>query len=208
MIDINGLLLIILSLVCLGLASYAFYKYSLTQSDPLFIVGVSLSTIGVSIFFGYLNVLPLGGITLNVNWLWYAGTSIGLLFLFLISIMKTNEHMRQLRRFQVFATLLFLLLVLSTPMLPPASDPLVPALLNLARPLICTCAFIRYASLYISKETRFSLFMSFAFLLLGVGFGVITPQLLMPGLAALGGVGSVLRLTGYSTMIIAYTMAR
>src|SRR6476620_11488131 len=101
MLDINGLLLIILCLFCLGLASYAFYKYSLTQSDPLFIVGVSLSTIGVSIFFGYLNVLPLGGITLNVNWLWYAGSSIGLLFLFLISIIKTNEQMRQLRRLQV-----------------------------------------------------------------------------------------------------------
>jgi hypothetical protein len=37
---------------------------------------------------------------------------------------------------------------------------------------------------------------------------VITPQLLMPSLSALGGVGSVLRITGYSTMILAYTMTR
>jgi len=50
--------------------------------------------------------------------------------------------------------------------------------------------------------------MSLAFLLLGVGFGVVTPQLLVPDLAALGVVESVLRITGYSPMIIAYTLTR
>src|SRR5690242_17619018 len=162
--DINGILLIILGIACLALAGYAFHKYSLTQSDLLFIVGVSLSTIGVSIFFGYLNVVQVAGMTLNVSWLWYAGSSIGLLFLFLISVMKSNEHMRFLRRWQVFASLLFFILILLTPMLPATTDPQVPALLSLVRPLICTCAFLRYASLYVSKETRFSLFMSLAFL--------------------------------------------
>ncbi len=206
--DVNSILLIILGIACLGLAGYAFQKYSLTQSDPLFIMGVSLSTIGVSIFFGYLNVVKIGGITLNASWLWYAGSSIGLLFLFLISVMKSNEQIRLLRRWQVFASSLFLILILFTPMLPVTTDPQVPALLSLARPLICTCAFLRYSSLYVAKETRFSLIMSLAFLLLGIGFGVVTPQLLVPGLTALGGVGSVLRIAGYGTMIIAYTLTR
>ena len=208
MLDINGLLLMILSLASLGLAGYAFYKYSLTRSDLLFIVGVSLSTIGVAIFFGYLNVVHLGEMTLNVSWLWHAGSSIGLLFLFLISVMKSNEQMRLLRRWQVFATLLFLILILFTPMLPAITDPQVPALVSLVRPVICTCAFLRYASLYFARETRFSLFMSLAFLLLGIGFGVVTPQLLDPSLAMLGSIGSVLRIAGYSMMIIAYTLTR
>jgi hypothetical protein len=206
--DINGLLLIVLCLACLAMAIYAFYKYSLTQSDPLFIVGISLGTIGVSILFGYLNVLSLGGLTLNVSWLWYIGSSIGLLFLCLISVMKNNEHMRLLRRWQVFATLLFLLAILTTPVLPPATNPLVLALLNLTRPAICACAFVRYISLYFTKETRFSLIMSFAFLLLCVGFGVVTPALLDSSLSVLSNVGSVLRITGYSTMLVAYTMTR
>lgn len=206
--DINGLLLVILGITCLGLAGYAFYKYSLTRSDPLFIVGVSLSTIGVSIFFGYFDVLHVGDATLYVSWLWHAGSSIGLLFLFLISVMASNEQMRMLRRWQVFATLLFFILILLTPMLPAPSDPSVPAIVSLARPLICTCAFLRYASLYFTKETRFSLVMSLAFLLLGIGFGVVTPQLLVPGLTALGAMGSVLRISGYSTLIIAYTLTR
>src|SRR5690349_22746732 len=138
MMTINSLL----SLACLGLAGYAFYRYSLTQSDLLFIVGVSLSTLGVSTFFRSLNVMQVGGMTLNVSWLWYAGSSIGLLFLFLISVMKTNEHMRLLKRWQMFASLSFFTLILLTPMLPATTDPLVPALLNLARPLICICAFL------------------------------------------------------------------
>jgi len=206
--DINGILLIILAFACLGLAGYAFYQYSLTQSDPIFIVAVSLSTIGVSIFFGYLNVVHFGNTTLNVSWLWYIGSSIGLLFLFLSSVMASNEQFRLLRRWQIFATLLFFIIILLTPMFPASADPLIPAVVSLARPLICMCAFLRYASLYLAKERRFSLVMSLAFLLLGVGFGVVTPQLLVPGLAVLGGVGSVLRITGYTTMIIAYTVIR
>jgi hypothetical protein len=208
MADINGILLIISCIACLGLAGYAFYMYSLTQSDPIFILGTSLSTIATSILFGYLNVVRFGDMILNVSWLWYPGSSIGLLFLFLISVMKTNEQIRLLRRWQVFATLLFILLILLSPTFPPSTDPLVPALLNLARPLICVCAFLRYVSLYLSKETRFCLVMSLAFLVLGVGFGMVTPQLLDPGLAMLGGLGSILRIVGYSTMISAYTLLK
>jgi hypothetical protein len=46
--------------------------------------------------------------------------------------------------------------------------------------------------------------MSFAFLSLGVGFAMITPQLLAPDLVVVAVVGACLRILGYSTLLFAY----
>jgi hypothetical protein len=163
-----------------------------------------MGTIAIAIFCGYLNVVHLGDITLNVGWIWYAGTSSGLCFLFLNSIVASNERLRLLKSWQIIATILFFVLLLLTPTFPPFPNALTPALLNLARPFFCGLAFCRYVMLYISKETRFTLVMSVAFLLLGVGFAMITPQLLDPTLVFITLIGAILRILGYSTLLFAY----
>ena len=101
--DVNSFLLI-LSVLCLGISIYVFYKYSLTLSDALFSLGLSMATIAVAIFCGYLNEVRLGDLTLNVAWIWYAGTSSGLCFLFLNSIVTSNEQLRLLKSWQIIAT--------------------------------------------------------------------------------------------------------
>jgi uncharacterized membrane protein (DUF485 family) len=58
--------------------------------------------------------------------------------------------------------------------------------------------------LYISKETRFSLVMSIAFLLLGVGFAMVTPQLLDPSFVLITAIGAMVRIIGYGTLVFAY----
>jgi hypothetical protein len=201
--DVNSFLLI-LSILCMGISIYVFYRYSLTLSDALFSLGLSMGTIAIAIFCGYLNVVQVGGVTLHVGWIWYAGTSSGLFFLFLNSIVTSSEQLRLIKSWQIIATILFLVLLLLTPTFPAYPNALTPALLNLARPFFCALAFCRYVMLYISKETRFTLVMSIAFLLLGVGFAMITPQLLDPSLVFVIAIGAILRILGYSTLLFAY----
>lgn len=205
--DLNSFLLI-LSILCLGISLYAFYKYALTQSDPLFILGLSMGTIAIAIFCGYLNEVHVGNVILHVAWIWYAGTSSGLLFLFLSSLMASRQHFQMLKRWHVIASIGFLVLLFLTPVLPPFPSPLVPALLNLARPLICLLIFFRYARLYLSKATHFSLVMCLAFLFLSIGFGMITPQLLQPDLVLVTVVGAILRICGYSTLLLTYVATK
>ena len=202
--DINNLLLVFLSILCLAISAYIFYKYSLTMSDALFSLGLSIGTIAIAIFCGYANPLSLGGMSLNVGWLWYVGTGSALCFLFLNSIVTSNEQLRLIKSWQIIATILFFVLLLLTPTFPPFPNALTPALLNLIRPFFCAIAFFRYVMLYISKETRFTLVMSIAFLLLGVGFAMVTPQLLDPALGMITAIGSIVRILGYSTLLFAY----
>jgi hypothetical protein len=201
--DLN-IFLLVLSILALAISVYVFYRYSLTLSDSLFSLGLSMGTISIAIFCGYLNVVHLGDVTLNVGWIWYAGTSSALCFMFLNSIVASSEQLRLLKSWQIIATILFLVLLLLTPTFPPFPNALTPALLNLARPFFCALAFCRYVMLYISKETRFCLVMSIAFLALGVGFAMITPQLLDPSLVIVTIVGASLRILGYSTLLFAY----
>ncbi len=201
--DVNSFLLI-LSILCLGISIYVFYKYSLTLSDALFSLGLSMGTISIAIFCGYLNVVHLGNITINIGWVWYAGTSSALCFLFLSSIVASSQQMRLLKRWQIIATILFFVVLFLSPTYPPFPNALTPALLNLARPFFCGLAFFRYVMLYISKETRFSLVMSIGFLLLGIGFAMITPQLLDPSLVLITASGAILRIFGYCTLLYAY----
>ena len=202
--DINGLLLICLSILCLAISVYVFYKYSLTMSDALFSLGLSMGTIAIAIFCGYANQLSLWGMTLNVGWLWYAGTSIALCFMFLNSIVTSNEQLHLVKNWHVIVTIVFLVLLLLTPTFPAFPNALTPAFLNLLRPFFCALAFCRYVMLYISKETRFSLVMSIAFLLLGVGFAMVTPQLLDPSFVLITAIGAMVRIIGYGTLVFAY----
>jgi hypothetical protein len=116
----------------------------------------------------------------------------------------SNEQLRLIKSWQIIATILFFVLLLLTPTFPPFPNTLTPALLNLIRPFFCVLAFCRYVMLYISKETRFTLVMSIAFLLLGVGFAMVTPQLLDPALAMITTIGAIVRILGYSTLLFAY----
>src|SRR5260370_41534255 len=99
LMDVNSFLLI-LSILCLGISIYVFYKYSLTLSDALFSFGLSMGTIGIAIFCGYLNILHLGGLTINIGWESYACTGHALYFLFLGCIGTSSEQMILLKCLQ------------------------------------------------------------------------------------------------------------
>ena len=182
-------------------------EHSAYDNDMIFILGLAMASTALGIFCAYVGNIHLGGTDFNTHWAWYAGTSSGALFLFLSSLVQSLEQLRLLRRWQVIATTLVLLVVILTPILPAFPSPMVPAILNLVRTALYAGCCVRYAALYLSKETRFSLFMGLGFLALAVGFGMVTPQILQPDFTILAILGAIVRAAGYIGVLAAYTFA-
>lgn len=202
--EIANLASVPVGLVCLTLSIRAFYLYALSRSDVVFLIGFALGSISLAILFGVSGEIHF--IHWNTDWARYTGSSSGALFIFLSSLVRSHQGMQQLRRWQIVVAMVFGCVIFLTPILPPFPNPLVPAALNSIRTVIYGCAFIRYASLYAFKGTRFSLIMCVGFLLLVTGFALNTPQLLYPGsFAAMQITGAFVRIFGYSSVALAYS---
>lgn len=202
--SVANTMFLLLGIVCVILATRAFYVYWLSQSDPLFIIGMAMATIALAIFCGYVKDIHL--VSANTKWAWYAGTTSGALFLVLNAGVRSTEQFRTLKNWQWVATALFLLVVICTPFLPAFANPFIPAFMNIFRSLIYIWGFARYILLYSAKRTRFTLLMGIGFLAIGAGFGTLTPQIFQPSLAVLVIVASSLRIVGYSTLLAAYSV--
>jgi hypothetical protein len=196
---------LVLGIVCFVIAIRALYVYVMSRSNLLFIIGLSMVDIGISVIVGYLQDMHIT--SWNAHWSWYFGTIIGALFLVMGSWAKSNEQINTLKRWLIIITVLYFVQTLLTPLMPQFPNPYVPAALNIARTLIGLVGSFHYFMLYISKRTRFTLLMFIAFLLIGSGFGVLTPQLFNTSLAIFLTIGYSLRIIGYTTMLIAYSLS-
>jgi hypothetical protein len=101
-------------MLSLAVAARAFYMYSITQSQRLFTIGLSMVIVAIGIACSALNGSPFLP-PLNLAWAWYAGTSIGLFFLFLSSLMKSDEQFGLLKRWEIIATALVITVIALTP---------------------------------------------------------------------------------------------
>ncbi len=202
---IANLSLFPIGVVAIIIAIRAFYIYSLSRSDVLFILGFAMCSIAMAVFMSNIGDAHL--VPYNTQWARYACSSSAALFIFLSSIVKTREQLKQLKRAQMIFAGLCVVVILLTPVLPPFSSPLIPATLNNIRTAIYGAALFRYAYLYLLKKSRFSLIMTCGFLLVVTGFILVTPQLLYPNptTAVLNITGSFIRVFGYSTLLVAYT---
>ncbi len=195
-----------IAIICLFISLRAFYIYNLSRSDMIFVLALAMAVISAGTSVGLVGELHLGGNTLSTDWARSCGAYCGGLFIFLSSLVKSHEQMRQLRRWQYIATALFVVVVLFTPLYPPIKSPLVSLTLTGIRMIIYSCAFVRYALLYISKSTRFSLIMSIAFLVLVVGFALNIPGIFQTQLAAFTIVAATIRISAYVTLLVGYSM--
>jgi hypothetical protein len=202
---IANLSLFPIGVVCSILAIRAFSMYALSRSDTLFILGFAMSSIAVAVFMSNIGDAHL--VPYNTQWARYICSSSAALFIFLCCIVKSREQLKRVKRAQVMVGAVCVVVIVLTPVLPPFSSPLIPATLNNIRTAIYGAALIRYAYLYILKESRFSLIMALGFLLLVTGFILVTPQLLDPNptTAALNIIGSFVRIFGYSSLLVAYS---
>ncbi len=107
-------------------------------------------------------------------------------------------------RWHVAASALLLILMLLAPVLPPEfPDPAVTkSILSGSRGLICFIIFYYYALAFMEKETRFSLLMGAAFLMLCFGYSIIIPKYIQPN-DALDRGGDLIRIAGLITLLFA-----
>lgn len=204
--QIANLMSIPIGLVCLFISLRAFYIYNLSRSDMVYVLGVSMASIATGIFLGTVGDLHIAGNHFNADWTRAYGSSCGALFIFLSSLVSSQKQMQQLKRWQVLTVVVFVIVILLTPLYPPDKSPPIAILLNSCRIVIYFCAFIRYFTLYTSKGTRFSLIMWLAFLMLAIGFALNIPGAFQANLALITILAATVRITAYLTILLAYSV--
>jgi hypothetical protein len=205
-ISVNNMLLFVTGLCCFGTGVTAFRRYSMTQSERLFIVGIAMIMAAIGIICGALDrIFPLSPYALE--WPWYFGTSIGYFLLFLSSIMNSVEQFRILKRWSIVAAAVFVISVALSAGLPHLDDNRSAIVaFNVLRTIICSLVFFRYLMLYTSKGTRFSLLFCLAFLFIGIGYFTIVVQTLEAVELQLPFIDLMIRAIGDALLFVAFVL--
>jgi hypothetical protein len=201
---IHNLFESILLIVSTLIAGRAFFFCRQIGGERLFIIGLAMGIIALTSVAGLVGDNALLGIHYNTNWFKYIGQAVSILFIFLSAIRSADNYLYYLLRAQIAISALLLLLLIITPMLPHFSDPTTEAIVSGSRALTSLLAFYGYMSLFMGKETRYTLLMSVAFLLLTFGYIFILPPLFVPHLDMLSNTGNILRIVGLSMLLLAF----
>jgi hypothetical protein len=205
---IGNILSLMQFIVALFIAIRAFYLYARTRSRRIFILGLSMLVISLTAGAGFIgdNVTS---ISLNVDWFNYIGQTLSFLFIALSFIRSSNSYLSKLTRYQILCSIALLLLLILSPVL-PAEFPypaLTKSVLSGSRGVICLVIFYCYFVAFIKKESRFSILMSGAFLLLAFGYLTILPKYITPN-DTLDRVGDILRIVGVVALLLAVSERR
>ena len=192
-----------LFVVSLFISLRAFYLYTQSRSRRLFILSLSMGMISLTAIAGYAGD-NITSISLNVDWFNYIGQTVSFSFILLSFFSESDSYLRSLMRWQIAASALLLILLFLAPVLPPEfPDPAITkSILSGSRGLICFIIFFYYAIVFMDKETRFSLLMSAAFLLLCIGYAIIIPKYTTPN-DVLDRSGDIMRIAGLFFLLFA-----
>ncbi len=192
-----------LFVVSLFISLRAFYLYTRSRSRRLFILSLSMGMISLTAVAGYAGD-NITSISLNVDWFNYIGQTVSYLFILLSFFSESDSYLRGLIRWQIAVSALLLILLFLAPVLPPEfPDPAITkSILSGSRGLICFIIFLYYVNVFMDKETRFSLLMSAAFLLLCIGYSIIIPKYTTPN-DVLDRSGDIMRIAGLVFLLFA-----
>jgi len=192
-----------LFVVSLFISLRAFYLYTRSRSRRLFILSLSMGMISLTAVAGYAGD-NITSISLNVDWFNYIGQTVSYLFILLSFFSESDSYLRRLIGWQIAASAFLLILLLLAPFLPPEfPDPAITkSILSGSRGLICFIICFYYAIVFMDKETRFSLLMSAAFLLLCIGYSIIIPKYTTPN-DVLDRSGDLMRIAGLIFLLFA-----
>jgi hypothetical protein len=201
---IANILAITLFLASLFISLRAFSLYIRARTPRLFVLGLSMSMIALTAIASYIGD-NVSTITFNVKWFQYIAQTISFLFILLSLLNSAEDYQRRIVRWQIFAFLLLLLLLVLTPFLPEEfpSPALTKTLLSGSRAVICFIIFFYYWVAFSNRETRFSLLMSGAFLLISFGYWFAIPKYLTSGMGQVDQVGDIVRTCGILILLIA-----
>lgn len=201
---IPNILSLTLFLIAFFISLRAFYLYVQARSRRLFILGLSMGIISLTAAAGFAgdNVTS---INLNVDWFNYIGQTVSFAFILFSFVRSSDDYLRNLTRWHLLASALLCVLLLLAPILPAEfpNPAVTKTLLSGSRGIICLIIFFYYISAFVTKETRFSLLMSGAFLLLSVGYLIIIPKYSIPNQDLLDQIGDLTRISGLLTLLTA-----
>ena len=203
--EITDLIIAFQAVITLFISLRAFYLYSKTRSDTLFIVGLSMAVIGLGGISGLIGDYLITSSSFNTFWFRYIGQTVSYLFIFFISLPGAERHVRSLKRWNLTATAFLLALLLLTPVLPPIPGTALTEGLSGARGVVCLAIFLNYYFvIYGAKGTRFSFLMCAAFLLIAAGIAVYTLKFSVPNPLPYDYVGDGTRALGLVLMLAAF----
>jgi len=203
--EITDLIIGFQAVITLLISLRAFYLYSKTRSDTLFIVGLSMAVIGIGGIAGVIGDYLITSQAFNTFWFRYIGQIVSYLFIFFISLPRAERHMRLLKWFNIIASLALFAMLVLTPVLPPIPGVTLTEVLSGARGVVCLAiCFNYYFVMYGKKGTRFAFLMCAAFLLIATGIGVYTIKFSTPNPLPYDYAGDSTRALGLVLMLAAF----
>jgi hypothetical protein len=176
---IPNLLDVSLCLVALFISVRSFDLYSHLRHYRIFILGLSMVLVSLSAAADFISSY-VTAINLSTDWFLYIGQAVGFLFIALSLVQSSDKYLRGLLRLNILAFIFLLLLLILSPVLPNLSDISTRTLLDFPRLIFCILILCAYFSAYISKPTRFSLFMSISFFFFTVDYLMTLGRYLVP----------------------------
>lgn len=196
---IANVLSLTLFTISLFIAFRAFYLYFLSRRQRLFILGLSMTIISLTAIASYIgDNVP--SFPLNLNWFKYVSQTISFLFILLSLVRSSDRYLKNLMIWHIIVSVL--LLILLTPLAPTEISSTAKIFLGSSRSAICLIIFFYYVTSFFTKETRFSLMMGMAFILLSVGYMLNVPKYSNHLLALLDNIGDVTRIFGLIILLV------
>ena len=201
--QITDILITIQAVITLFISLRAFSLFAKTRDDMLFSLGLSMGVIALGGFVGLVGDIFLAGV-FNTFYFRYLGQTVGYFFIFLSTLRGSERYRRGLRRWHVLATVLLMVLLLLTPVIPQHLSATTQTLLSASRAVVCFVIFLRYTSIFFTKESRFSFLMGFAFFWITWGIVIYSLKFTMPNPVLLDYVGDSVRIAGLGMLLAAF----
>ncbi len=199
---IPNVLAIFLFIVASFIAFRALYIFNQNRSPRLFVLGVSLGVIALTALADLVSS-NLTSITLNTDWFLYIGQAVSFLFILLSLASNNDTYLNRLMRVHVLAAVVLIGLLALSPALPAFSNVALKTILSGSRSVICFGIFFSYISAFMNKQTRFSLLMSIAFMLIAFGYLMIAQQYFVSNANLFDNIGDVTRMLGLCVLLLA-----
>lgn len=196
-------LAILLTLVMSIISIRAFASYTRIHAPLFFILGLAMGLLALTALADFASS-HITTIHLNTDWFLYIGQAVSFLFIFLSLITNAEGYQGQLMRWQILLSLAALSLLLLAPVLPDLPDVTARSILSSIRGFFCFLIFLRYIALFMTKETRFGLFMAISFFLLSFGYLIILLQYAVPIPGLFDNLGDLIRMGGLLLLLIAF----
>jgi hypothetical protein len=199
---VGNILAVALFLVSLFICVRAFYTYAQLRSPRLFTLGLAMGVVALTAAadFTSSNFPDLG---LNTDWFLFIGQAVSFLLIWLSLLNHADVYLQWLMRLQVLASLAVLCLLILSPTLPDFTGTLLAIVLSGSRFVICLLIGFSYLLTFLGKQTRFSLWMGMAFVLLGFGYLLIAQKFSVSNLMLFDNAGDIIRLGGLLLLLVA-----